>query len=101
MNRKIICVSIVIFFACIIPLSYVHELGHSYICMMEGYNFDIKLGIDGGRMVCHGEVENDILFDKQYIDLSAPIKTLGEHEINIKFSNDISGSFKLTIEKED
>ena len=62
MNRKIICVSIVIFFACIIPLSYVHELGHSYICMMEGYNFDIKLGIDGGRMVCHGEIENDILF---------------------------------------
>ena len=46
-------------------------------------------------------VENDILFDKKYIDLSAPIKTLGEHEINIKFSNDISGSFKLTIERED
>ena len=46
-------------------------------------------------------VENDILFDKKYIDLSAPIKTLGEHEINVKFSNDISGSFKLTIEKED
>ena len=62
MNKKIVSISIVIFFACIIPLSYVHELGHSYICMMEGYNFDIKLGIDGGRMVCHGEIENDILF---------------------------------------
>ena len=46
-------------------------------------------------------IENDIVFDKKYIDLSAPIKTLGEHEINVKFSNDISGSFKLTIEKED
>ena len=46
-------------------------------------------------------VENDILFDKKYIDLAAPIKTLGEHEINVKFSNDISGSFKLTIVKED
>ena len=46
-------------------------------------------------------VENDISFDKKYIDLSAPIKTLGEHEINEKFSNDISGSFKLIIEKED
>ncbi|MDC1000333.1 50S ribosomal protein L9 [Candidatus Marinimicrobia bacterium] len=46
-------------------------------------------------------IENDIVFDKKYIDLSTPIKTLGEHEINIKFSNDISGSFKLTIEKED
>ena len=46
-------------------------------------------------------IENDILFDKKYIDLAAPIKTLGEHEIMVKFSNDISGSFKLTIEKED
>ena len=62
MNMKIVGISIVIFFAAIIPLSYVHELGHSYICMMEGYSFDIQLGIDGGRMVCHGEVENQILF---------------------------------------
>ena len=46
-------------------------------------------------------IANDIVFDKKYIDLSSPIKTLGEHEINVKFSNDIAGSFKLTIEKED
>ena len=62
MNRKIVGISIIIFFVSIIPLSYVHELGHSYICMMEGYDFDIELGVDGGRMVCHGEVENQILF---------------------------------------
>jgi large subunit ribosomal protein L9 len=46
-------------------------------------------------------LEKDIVFDKKYIDLSSPIKTLGEHEVHVKFSNDISGSFKLTIEKED
>ena len=46
-------------------------------------------------------VEKDIIFDKKYIDLPSPIKTLGEHDINIKFSSDISGSFKLIIEKED
>ena len=62
MNRKIIGISIIVFFTCIIPLSYVHELGHSYICMMEGYTFDIELSLDGGRMICHGEVENQILF---------------------------------------
>jgi large subunit ribosomal protein L9 len=45
-------------------------------------------------------LEKDIVFDKKYIDLSSPIKTLGEHEVRVKFSNDISGSFKLTIEKE-
>ena len=62
MNRKIVGISIVLFFVCIIPLSYVHELGHSYICMIEGYDFDIELSLDGGRMVCYGEVENQILF---------------------------------------
>ena len=62
MNRKIVGISIIIFFVSIIPLSYVHELGHSYICMMEGHDFDIELGIDGGRMVCYGEVENQFLF---------------------------------------
>ena len=46
-------------------------------------------------------LEKDIVFDKKYINLSSPIKTLGEHEVRVKFSNDISGSFKLTIEKED
>ena len=46
-------------------------------------------------------VEKDIIFDKKYIDLSSPIKTLGEHDIDVKFSSDISGSFKLVIEKED
>ena len=46
-------------------------------------------------------VEKDIIFDKKYIDLPSPIKTLGEHDINVKFSGDISGSFKLVIEKED
>ena len=62
MDRKIISISILIFFVCIIPLSYVHELGHSLICVMEGYDFEIGLGIDGGRMICHGEVKNQILF---------------------------------------
>ena len=56
---KIISISIVIFFGSIIPLSYVHELGHGYVCMMEGYDFDIQLGLDGGRMVCHGEIEKN------------------------------------------
>jgi len=46
-------------------------------------------------------VEKDIIFDKKYIDLPSPIKTLGEHDINVRFNSDISGSFKLIIEKED
>ncbi len=46
-------------------------------------------------------LENNIKIDKQYIDLKSSIKTLGVHEINIKFSSELSGSFQLSIEKED
>ena len=45
--------------------------------------------------------ENGITIDKKYIDLSSPIKTLGEHKVNIVFTNEMSGSFILAVEKED
>ena len=45
--------------------------------------------------------ENSIEIDKKYIDLSSPIKTLGEHKNDIIFTGDISGSFSLLVEKED
>ena len=45
--------------------------------------------------------ENGITIDKKYIDLSSPIKTLGEHKVNIVFTKDMSGSFTLAVEKED
>jgi len=45
--------------------------------------------------------ENSIEIDKKYIDLSSPIKTLGEHKIDIIFTGYISGSFSLLVEKED
>ena len=45
--------------------------------------------------------ENGITVDKKYVDLSSPIKTLGEHKVNIMFSKEMSASFTLTVEKED
>ena len=45
--------------------------------------------------------ENGITIDKKYIDLSYPIKTLGEHKVNIVFTKEMSGSFTLAVEKED
>ena len=45
--------------------------------------------------------ENGITIDKKYVDLSSPIKTLGEHKVNIVFTKEMSASFTLTIEKED
>jgi len=46
-------------------------------------------------------LENSIKIDKKYIDLKSPIKILGSHEVNVKFTSELFGSFKLTIEKED
>jgi len=45
--------------------------------------------------------ENDIKIDKKYIDLDSPIKTLGEHEVNVSFTKEMSESFTLSVEKED
>ena len=46
-------------------------------------------------------LENNIKIDKKYINLKSSIKTLGSHEINIRFTGELSGSFQLNIEKED
>ena len=45
--------------------------------------------------------ENGITIDKKYIDLSSPIKTLGEHKVYIVFTKEMSASFTLAVEKED
>ena len=45
--------------------------------------------------------ENGITIDKKYVALSTPIKTLGEHKVNIMFTKEMSASFTLTVEKED
>ena len=45
--------------------------------------------------------ENGIIVDKKYVDLSSPIKTLGEHKVNIVFTKEMSGSFTVIVEKED
>ena len=37
--------------------------------------------------------ENGITVDKKYVDLSSPIKTLGEHKVNIMFTKEMSASF--------
>ena len=45
--------------------------------------------------------ENGITVDKKYVDLSSPIKTLGEHKVNIVFTKEMSAGFTLTVEKAD
>ncbi len=44
---------------------------------------------------------HNIQIDKKYIDLKSPLKTLGLHEVGVKFNSELSGSFKVNIEKEE
>ncbi len=45
--------------------------------------------------------ENGIEVDKKFINLDNPIKTLGNHEVEVVFTKDVSGSLSILIEKED
>ena len=46
-------------------------------------------------------LEHNIQIDKKYIDLKSPLKTLGLHEVRVRFNSELSGSFKVNIEKEE
>ena len=46
-------------------------------------------------------LERSIQIDIKYIDLKSPLKTLGLHEVGVKFNSELSGSFKVNIEKEE
>ena len=77
---------------------------------LKGLNLSLKMKSEEGEKL-FGSVtkidianlleENGINIDKKYISLSSPIKTLGEHKIDIVFTSELSGSVNLLIEKED
>ena len=77
---------------------------------VEALNLSVKMKSEEGDKLFGSVTKIDIVkllqeksieIDKKYIDLSSPIKTLGEHKIDIIFTGDISGSFSLSVEKED
>lgn len=77
---------------------------------LKGLNLSLKMKSEEGKKL-FGSVtkidiaklleENGVNIDKKYISLSSPIKTLGEHKIDVVFTSELSGSVNLLIEKED
>ena len=67
---------------------------------LKGLNLSLKMKSEEGEKL-FGSVtkidianlleENGINIDKKYIGLSSPIKTLGEHKIDIVFTSELSG----------
>tara|TARA_B100000886_G_scaffold136000_1_gene91777 strand:+ start:72 stop:518 length:447 start_codon:yes stop_codon:yes gene_type:complete len=82
----------------------------SVLKQLKDLNLSLKMKSEEGKKL-FGSVtkidivnlleENGINIDKKYISLSSPIKTLGEHKIDIVFTSELSGMINLLIEKED
>jgi glycerol-3-phosphate acyltransferase PlsY len=56
--RRIIGYSYLLYIVLIIPVSLFHELGHTAICSVSGYQFDIWLDFRGGHSICYGIFDN-------------------------------------------
>src|ERR671913_82186 len=61
--RRVIGYSYLLYIALIIPVSLFHELGHTAICSLGGYQFDIWLDFRGGHSICYGIFGNNSVTD--------------------------------------
>ena len=77
---------------------------------LKGLNLSLKMKSEEGKKLFGSVTKIDIVnlleknginIDKKYISLSSPIKTLGEHKIDVVFTSELSGIINLLIEKED
>ena len=59
LNRKRVLICLLVFFALLPVFSYLHESGHTLVCIADGNEAEISVDIfSGGTTLCHGEVSN-------------------------------------------
>jgi len=82
----------------------------SVLKQLKDLNLSLKMKSEEGKKLFGSVTKIDIVnlleknginIDKKYISLSSPIKTLGEHKIDVVFTSELSGIINLLIEKED
>lgn len=59
--RRIVGYSYLLYIILTIPISLIHELGHTLICSANGYHFDIWLDLRGGHSLCYGISGNNLI----------------------------------------
>jgi hypothetical protein len=59
--RRLVGYSYLLYIVLIIPVSLVHELGHTAICVASGFQFHIWLDFRGGHSECYGIFENNLV----------------------------------------
>lgn len=52
--RRVIGYSYLLYIVLIVPVSLIHELGHTAVCSAGGYHFRIWLDFRGGHSICYG-----------------------------------------------
>jgi hypothetical protein len=52
--RRVIGYSYLLYIVVIVPVSLIHELGHTAVCSAVGYQFRIWLDFRGGHSICYG-----------------------------------------------
>jgi hypothetical protein len=52
--RRVIGYSYLLYIVVIVPVSLIHELGHTAVCSVDGYQFRIWLDFRGGHSICYG-----------------------------------------------
>jgi hypothetical protein len=60
--RRVIGYSYLLYIVVIVPVSLIHELGHTAVCSASGYQFRIWLDFRGGHSICYGIIgDNSVI----------------------------------------
>ena len=59
---KIVRNATILLILLVIPLNFVHELGHGLICELEGNQSQISIGLPNSSLLCFGGISNNFLF---------------------------------------
>lgn len=59
--RRLIGYSYLLYIVLVIPVSLVHELGHTEVCVASGFQFHIWLDFRGGHSICDGISNNSFV----------------------------------------
>lgn len=62
LDFRVLTLATILLIALIVPMNYVHEIGHGIICALEGNQFQIHIGVDNSTLICIGGSQNTELF---------------------------------------
>lgn len=61
-DKRVVGLSLLFYFLVGTELSLIHHMGHSLVCALEGYQFNIWLNPFGGYSTCYGNPENILVY---------------------------------------